>query len=180
MASTPVAQAPVRRRAERARRAAARLLAYATTAILVFLAAGSAAGRFRVVGVPEGSAAVPYTVGDLVVVVPAHARSIEPGDVVIVRGSGERGLFRVAEIVDAEGPQVRFAGDRPDRIRRLPATTWRASRVIPHAGLALRLVSGPAQAAVLVVLGLGLIVGAEVRRTREIRGEAAATAGDPA
>jgi hypothetical protein len=149
-------------------RTVARVLLWTAVAALVIVAAGDAAGRWRLVPSPPRTAETPYSVNDMVVVVPVPVQQLRTGDVVIIRNKHEHALLRLEKIVDSEGPQVRFAGDPPDRVRKLGGTAWRVRASVPYAGRALRLFAGPLQGGLLVLAGLVLIIHAELRRSREL------------
>jgi hypothetical protein len=136
-------------------------------ATLVLLAAGGAAGRWRLVPAPDRTVGTEYSSSDLVFVVPVAAQRLEVGDVVIVRNKDEQALLRLEEILDSEGPQVRFAGDPDGRVRRLGGTAWRVSRSVPYAGSVLVLFAGPIQGALCVLFGLVLVVRSEMKRGDE-------------
>jgi hypothetical protein len=145
-------------------RLAARVLLFGGVGGFILLAAGGAAGRWRIVPAPERTLGTSHTSDDLVFVVPVPVQRLEPGDVVIVRDRDEKALLRLDRIVDSEGPQVEFAGDPPGRVRRLGGTAWRVSRSVPYAGAVLRLFAGPVQGALFVLFGLALVVRSEMKR----------------
>jgi hypothetical protein len=148
-------------------RSAARVLITLATAALVLLAVGDAVGRWKLVPAPPHTAGTGVETSDLVVVVPVPVQKLKVGDVVIVRNKDEHALLRLEQIVDSEGPQVRFAGDPPGRVRRLGGTAWRVSRSVPHVGGVLGLFAGPIQGAIFVLIGIALVARAEWKRGRE-------------
>jgi hypothetical protein len=148
-------------------RLTARVLVTLATAALVMLAVGDAVGRWKLVPAPAHVAHTKYVSSDLVVVVPVPVQKLKVGDVVIVHNKDESALLRLDQIVDSEGPQVRFAGDPPGRVRRLGGTAWRVSRAVPYAGGVLGLFAGPIQGAVFVLIGIALVARAEWKRSRE-------------
>jgi hypothetical protein len=148
-------------------RLAGRALLFCGVSTLILLAAGGAAGRWRLVPAPDRTVGTELSSSDLVVVVPVPVQRLEPGDVVIVRNQHEQALLRLERIVDSEGPQVRFDGDPEGRIRRLGGTAWRVSRSVPYAGSVLRLFAGPIQGLLLVLGGLALVVRSEMKRGHE-------------
>jgi hypothetical protein len=133
----------------------------------VLLAVGDAVGRWKLVPAPAHLTHTQYDSSDLVVVVPVPVQKLEVGDVVIVHNEHEHALLRLDQIVDSEGPQVRFAGDPPGRIRRLGGTAWRVSRSVPYLGGILGLIAGPIQGAGFVLVGIALVARAEWKRSRE-------------
>ena len=150
-----------------ARHALARLATFVVMGALVLVAAGDAAGRFRLVPAPERTGGTAYSSTDLVVVVPVPALRLREGDVLIVRNPREHALLRIDKIVDSDGPQVHIAGDPASRVRQLGRTSWRVRFAIPYAGILLGLLAGPVQGALFVVAGLALVVRAEMRRGRD-------------
>jgi hypothetical protein len=145
---------------------ALRVLTTVVMLLVVLIAVGDAVGRWRVVPAPSALAHTHYDDGDLVVAVPVSARRIEPGDVVVVRNKHEHGLFRVDSIVDSFGARVRFAGDPPNRTRRLHSTMWRVSGRVPRLGQLFALLVGPIQSALLILCGFALVYLSERRRSR--------------
>jgi hypothetical protein len=146
---------------------AARVLIGLATTALVLLAVGDAVGRWKIVPAPAHVAHTHYAPSDLVVVVPVPVMKLKVGDVVIVHNKDEHALLRLDQILDSDGPQVRFAGDPPGRIRRLGGTAWRVSRSVPFLGGVLGLLAGPIQGAFFVLIGIGLVGWAEWKRSRE-------------
>ena len=130
----------------------------------MLLAVGDAVGRWKLVPAPPHTAGTSVETSDLVVVVPVPVQKLKVGDVVIVRNKEEQALLRLDQIVDSEGPQVRFAGDPPGRVRRLGGTAWRVSRSIPYLGGVLGLFAGPIQGAIFVLIGIALVARAEWKR----------------
>ena len=92
-------------------RALGRLAVVVVVGALVLVAAAGAVGRLRLVPAPSRTSGTAYSQSDVIVVVPVPAQRLRVGDVVIVHNKQEHALFRVAQIVDSEGPQVRFAND---------------------------------------------------------------------
>src|SRR5262249_5456338 len=131
------------------------------------LAVGDAVGRWKLVPAPPHTAGTSVDTSDLVVVVPVPVQKLKAGDVVIVRNKEEHALLRLEQIVDSEGPQVRFAGDPPGRVRRLGGTAFRVSRTVPFLGGVLGLFAGPIQGALFVLIGIALVARAEWKRGRE-------------
>jgi hypothetical protein len=148
-------------------RACGKALAYAAVGVLVLFAVGGAVGRFKVVPAPSQTRGTAYSSSDMVFVVPVPVQRLRVGDVIIVHNSKEKALLRLEQIVDSMGPQVHFAGDPSDRVRRLGGTAWRVTKGVPVAGAAMRLVAGPVQAILQVAFGLFLVVWTEIRRNRE-------------
>jgi hypothetical protein len=144
-----------------------RVFVWLAVGFLIVLAAGDAAGRWRLVPAPPHTAGTKYSRSDLVVVVPVPVQRLQVGDVVIIRNKHEHALLRLEKIVDSDGPQVRFAADPPGRIRKLDGTAWRVRTAVPFVGGVLGLLAGPIQGGLLVLVGFALIVRAEVRRARE-------------
>ena len=145
-------------------RSALRVLTTVVMLLVVLVAVGDAVGRWRVVPAPSSVAG--YARSDLVMAVPVPARRIQPGDVVIVKNKHERGLFRVADVVDSFSAQVRFAGDPADRTRTLHSTMWRVTGRAPRLGQPFALLAGPVQSALLVLSGFALVYFSERRRSR--------------
>jgi hypothetical protein len=156
-----------RRIGRRLFRAFSKAFGYASVAVLVLFAVGGAVGRFKVVPAPERTRGTSYSSNDMVFVVPVPVQRLRVGDVIIVHNAQEKALLRLQQIVDSVGPQVHFAGDPSDRVRRLGGTAWRVSKGVPAAGAVMRLFAGPVQAILQVAFGLLLVVWTEVRRSRE-------------
>ena len=167
MPATAAARGTAGRVGRRVGRTAARVLVTLAATALVLLAVGDAVGRWKLVPAPAHVAHTQYESSDLVVVVPVPVQKLKVGDVVIVHNKKEHALLRLDQIVDSEGPQVRFAGDPRGRIRRLGGTAWRVSRSVPYLGGLLGLFAGPMQAALFVLIGIALVARAEWTRARE-------------
>jgi hypothetical protein len=148
-------------------RALSRLFMFAAIAALILLAAGDAAGRFRLVPAPHRIVGSHYSANDLVLVVPVPVERLKVGDIIILSNKQEHALLRLDQIVDSEGPQVRLAGDLKNRIRHLSGTAWRVDGAVPVLGAPLRLIAGPVPGALFALSGLLLIALAEYRRNRE-------------
>jgi len=144
-----------------------RLAVFVVVGGLVLLAAADAVGRLRLVPAPSRTTGTAYVRSDVIIVEPVSVQRLRVGDVVIVHNKQEHALFRVAQIVDSEGPQVRFAEDALGRVRKLGGTAWRVRLAIPILGGVLGLLAGPIQGIVFVVAGFALVVRAEVKRGRE-------------
>ncbi len=148
-------------------RAVAKGVSFLAVGGLVVLAVGGAVGRFKVVPAPSHTQGTPYSSNDLVYVTPVPVQKLRVNDVIIVHNSKEQALLRLEQIVDSMGPQVHFAGDPPERVRRLGGTAWRVSKGVPGAGAVMRLFAGPVQAILQVTIGLLLVVWTEVRKNRD-------------
>src|SRR5262249_39781200 len=94
--NTPVAARSVRQTANRAGRRVGRFfsraLAFAAIAVLVLLAVGDAAGRFRFVPTPEHTGGTAYSSSDLLVVAPVPSQRLKVGDVIIASNKNEHAL----------------------------------------------------------------------------------------
>jgi hypothetical protein len=145
-----------------------RILMFVAIAALVVLAAGDAAGRFRIVPAPHRIVGAKYGTSDVIVVVPVPVQRLKVGDVIILNNKQEHALLRLDQIVDSDGPQVRLAGDPKNRIRHLSGTAWRVTAAVPEVGAVLGLIAGPVPGAIFVLGGFGLIAFAEMRRNREL------------
>jgi hypothetical protein len=139
----------------------------AAIGLLVLLAVGDAAGRFRFVPTPDRSNGTAYASSDLLVVVPVPSQRVKVGDVIIASNKHEHALLRIEQVVDSEGPVVRFANDPSNAPRRLGANVWRVSRSVPYLGAGLGLLAGPMQGILFVLVGFGLIIRAEFGRGRD-------------
>ena len=99
---------------------------------------------------------------------PVPATQIHDGDLVVMgREHTKPAVYRVKTIVDTfEGrAQIIDQHGRPEEVN-LPAKVWRVSDDVALAGLLIRLLAGPVQAALLVGGGIFLIARAENRRHR--------------
>jgi hypothetical protein len=143
-----------------------RALVFAALGLLALLASGDAVGRFRLVPTPARNGGTSYSKSDLLVLVPTASQRLRVGDVIIAKHQNEHSLLKVSQIVDTDGPVVRFANDSSDQPRRLGGNTWRVAGSMPLLGLPLNLLAGPIQSIVLCLAGLALIMRAEFGRAR--------------
>jgi hypothetical protein len=91
---------------------------------------------------------------------------VKAGDVLYVHSSKEHALLRVDRLVDSTTSQVHIVGDPPDKFRHLANSAWRVSARVPVVGFFLGLIAGPLPALMFVLLGLGLVIRAEMLRGR--------------
>ncbi|MGQ0823552.1 MAG: hypothetical protein ACT4OX_00740 [Actinomycetota bacterium] len=140
-------------------RRALKASAAVATAALVALSIGASIGRWRVVPVYGAGDQTNVGRGDLVMLVPMPAVSVQEGDKVFFSISGERPAVRtVIELQDSWKRQVAVdVGNGELRSVQLPPTVPRVTRVVPHAGWVFGLLVGPIQAIFLVANGILLI-----------------------
>jgi hypothetical protein len=141
---------------------------------LVVLAAGSAAGRWRIWVAHNVGAQTGVGHDDALFLTPVSATQIHDGDVVVMgRGRSKPAVYKVKMIIDTfEGrAQIIDEQGKPQEVS-LPSKVWRLSRDISFVGFLIRLLAGPVQAGILVLGGLALIARAESRRHRAAAGPA--------
>jgi hypothetical protein len=145
-------------------------------AVVVVLAVGATAGRWRVWPVRAEGAGTGVGHDAALVLVPVPALQVDVGDrIVMGRDHARPALYRVDEIIDTVDGRVRVRDDHgKSHDVTLPARVWRMSRDLPYAGIPMRLLAGPIQAPVLVGIGIVVIARAESRRNRLRRGPAPA------
>jgi hypothetical protein len=140
------------------------VLGAVVTIAVALLAIGSAAGRWRVARAPSpvGHASTPN--GSVVLVVPVPAATLHPGDEIIVTLPDRESphTYFVSGVTDAHARAMRIQDER-GRIftGTLPNTVWRVRYAVPALGPIFGFLLGGIQAAVLVLLGLGLLWYAE-------------------
>jgi hypothetical protein len=135
---------------------------------LVLLAAGTAAGRWRLWPVTHMGAHTSVGHDAVVFVVPVPVAQIADGDLVVMsRDKKHAALYRVEHVLDTATGKIELS-DEQGRLQPVTLSTkvWRVSREVPYAGVLLRLLAGPVQAVLLVGGGIALIARAESRRHR--------------
>jgi hypothetical protein len=142
--------------------------------LLVVVAGGDAAGRWRLWAVHRSGAQTGIAHDDAVLLVPVPALEVKAGDRVVIGQPGAGAtLFRITGVTDSTNAKVNVveANNQAQEVA-LPAKVWRVSDVLPYSGTPLRLLAGPVQAALLVLGGIGIIAQAERRRhaTRALDG----------
>jgi hypothetical protein len=149
------------------------LFAVATTcaAILCLLALGGAAGRWELVPVTRAGANVNAPPGALGIVVPVPSARVRSGDHVYTHvRQHAASVQRVEEVTDSFRSTVRFAGD-PAGVApvRLAPKVWRVRALVAYLGAVLRIMAGPLQSALLIIVGCALLyLGTRDRRRRTI------------
>jgi hypothetical protein len=134
--------------------------------MLVVVAGGTAAGRWRLWAVHRNGAQTGIARDDAVLLVPVPALEVKAGDRVVIGqpGAGPT-LYRITGITDSTNAKVQVVqADNDVQEVALPAKVWRVSYVLPYSGVPLRLLAGPVQAALLVLGGIAIIAEAERRR----------------
>lgn len=150
----------------RAGRVLSSLMLTVLVLLLVLVAGGTAAGRWRLWAVHHLGAQTNVASNSAVLLVPVPALEVHAGDRVVL---GQRGvgptLFRVTGVTDSQNAKVDVVdGHNMVQEIALPAKVWRVSKVMPYSGIPLRLLAGPIQAAFLVLGGIGVIAQAERKR----------------
>ncbi len=146
------------------------LFVLALAAMLILLAAGSAAGRWRIWVARSVGAHTGVGHDDALFLSRVSATQIHDGDIVVMgRGHSKPAVYKVKTIIDTfEGrAQIIDQQGRPAEVS-MPAKVWRVSHDISFVGLLIRLMAGPIQAGLLVLGGIVMIARAESRRHREL------------
>ena len=146
-------------------RRALKMSAAVATVALVALAIGAAAGRWRVVPVYGTGSQTDLNRGDLVMLEPISAMSVQEGDQVFVAIKGEKPTVRTIVLLeDSWERQYRLDSTNGEPISmQLPPTVPKVTRVVPKAGWLFGLLVGPIQAAFLIINGILLVALAQRR-----------------
>jgi hypothetical protein len=123
---------------------------------LVALAIGSCIGRWRLVPVMSNGA---LTRGSAVLLSPVPTSTLKAGDVVLLapEGSKRAKFHRVVQVVDSWQRRLRVDDGKHQHVADLPPTAWKAGRKVPYLGLPFGLLTGPIQAALLILNGVLMV-----------------------
>jgi hypothetical protein len=149
-------------------RAAISICSIAVTLSLVVLAAGTAAGRWRLWPVVRSGSSTAIGSDAAVFLVPVPTAQVHGGDRVVMRRDDHKpALYRVRSVLDSSTGRAEVLDEHGHAQEvTLPGKVWRVSRDVPYAGLVLRLLAGPVQSLALVAGGIVVIARAESRRHR--------------